>query len=298
MTKLGSTFVSDDPDSRGGDDGATGPAGPAGPTGDTGATGATGATGPAGEGTVVVGGRFAPPTAADFPTTINAAASTFTDDDFEGLLFTDLSTDTNNANLIMRVKPIPSGTWTATVKLTRLLKGINFNAVGIVLRDSGTSQNIVFHLQHDGSYDIGIAKYNGNTFSANIAVSTRFSDDTKWFQIEDDGVDFIYRVSSDGINFYELGREGRTVFFTTPDQLGFVINPENDAPVGLACTYWDDKDTVAVIAAPTNKLTSLSTGTPASASATGTTGTVLWNATHIYVCIATDTWKRVAIATW
>jgi hypothetical protein len=42
----------------------------------------------------------------------------------------------------------------------------------------------------------------------------------------------------------------------------------------------------------------ISAGTPASAAATGTAGTVLWDADYIYVCTATDTWKRVAIATW
>jgi len=38
--------------------------------------------------------------------------------------------------------------------------------------------------------------------------------------------------------------------------------------------------------------------TPASASATGTTGTIVWDADYVYVCTATNTWKRVAIATW
>jgi len=37
---------------------------------------------------------------------------------------------------------------------------------------------------------------------------------------------------------------------------------------------------------------------PASSSATGVAGTVSWDADYIYVCTATDTWKRVAIATW
>lgn len=37
---------------------------------------------------------------------------------------------------------------------------------------------------------------------------------------------------------------------------------------------------------------------PASASATGVAGTIIVTATYIYVCTATDTWKRVAIATW
>lgn len=38
--------------------------------------------------------------------------------------------------------------------------------------------------------------------------------------------------------------------------------------------------------------------TPASAAAAGTTGTICWDTGFIYVCTATNTWKRVAIATW
>lgn len=42
----------------------------------------------------------------------------------------------------------------------------------------------------------------------------------------------------------------------------------------------------------------LPTHTPASASATGTAGEVAWDANYVYVCTATDTWKRVALSTW
>ena len=38
--------------------------------------------------------------------------------------------------------------------------------------------------------------------------------------------------------------------------------------------------------------------TPASATATGTAGEICWDADYIYVCTATNTWKRSAIATW
>lgn len=38
--------------------------------------------------------------------------------------------------------------------------------------------------------------------------------------------------------------------------------------------------------------------TPASASATGTTGTICKDDDYIYVCTATDTWKRAALSTW
>ena len=38
--------------------------------------------------------------------------------------------------------------------------------------------------------------------------------------------------------------------------------------------------------------------TPSSATATGTTGQIAWDADYVYVCTATDTWKRSAITTW
>ena len=42
----------------------------------------------------------------------------------------------------------------------------------------------------------------------------------------------------------------------------------------------------------------LTTSTPASATATGTAGTLAYDASYIYVCISTDVWKRSAISTW
>ena len=38
--------------------------------------------------------------------------------------------------------------------------------------------------------------------------------------------------------------------------------------------------------------------TPASATATGATGEICWDANYIYVCTATNTWRRSAISSW
>jgi hypothetical protein len=38
--------------------------------------------------------------------------------------------------------------------------------------------------------------------------------------------------------------------------------------------------------------------TPASATATGTTGDIQWDANFLYVCTATNTWKRAVLLTW
>lgn len=38
--------------------------------------------------------------------------------------------------------------------------------------------------------------------------------------------------------------------------------------------------------------------TPASAGATGSTGDICWDSSYLYVCIATNTWRRISHATW
>jgi hypothetical protein len=47
-----------------------------------------------------------------------------------------------------------------------------------------------------------------------------------------------------------------------------------------------------------NRIRIATANTPASAGATGATGEIAWDADYIYVCTATNTWKRTAIATW
>ncbi len=38
--------------------------------------------------------------------------------------------------------------------------------------------------------------------------------------------------------------------------------------------------------------------TPASSGANGNKGEICWDASYLYICTATDTWERVAIAIW
>ena len=38
--------------------------------------------------------------------------------------------------------------------------------------------------------------------------------------------------------------------------------------------------------------------TPASATASGTKGDIVFDGDYIYVCVATNTWKRSALSTW
>lgn len=42
----------------------------------------------------------------------------------------------------------------------------------------------------------------------------------------------------------------------------------------------------------------ISNAAPASSSSNGLAGTIRYDANNIYVCVATNTWKKVAIDTW
>ena len=89
--------------------------------------------------------------------------------------------------------------------------------------------------------------------------------------------------SADGIKFYTnnsavakgvLDSSGRLLVGTSSDSGGALFQVNGDRiRVGTAKT-------------------------PASASDTGTAGEICWDASYIYVCTATNTWKRTAIATW
>ena len=44
--------------------------------------------------------------------------------------------------------------------------------------------------------------------------------------------------------------------------------------------------------------TGVPSAAPATATSAGAVGTITWDATHLYVCIAANTWVRASLATW
>ncbi len=69
-----------------------------------------------------------------------------------------------------------------------------------------------------------------------------------------------------------------------------------------AATSVADADLVPIVQGGANKkataglLRNLPTGTPASSSAAGVTGTILWDGNNIYVCVATNTWRLAPLS--
>lgn len=79
--------------------------------------------------------------------------------------------------------------------------------------------------------------------------------------------------------------------------------PLEDNPSGVSVTFrypntrlnGNDGETLATREWVT---TDMLDSPPSSASDTGTAGTIKVDSDYIYICVATDTWKRVAISTW
>lgn len=73
------------------------------------------------------------------------------------------------------------------------------------------------------------------------------------------------------------------------------VNPTDDGTTGTGSYVRASSPslTTPALASPT-----ISGSAPANASATGVAGTVVWDSSYVYVCVATNTWKRAAIATW
>lgn len=110
------------------------------------------------------------------------------------------------------------------------------------------------------------------------------------------GVDFFNsNLRHTGTNFYIDSNNGAAsgiVYFR--DGSGFTswLTKDGSGHVGINTL------TPAAVSLDVNGTFRVNTVTPASSGAAGVAGQIAWDANYIYVCIATNTWKRVAIATW
>jgi hypothetical protein len=132
---------------------------------------------------------------------------------------------------------------------------------------------------------VGVA---GNT---NIGGALRFHTNTAL-----PGTASISKDATFGLNFY--ASTGSTYDFTIFNAAGtgLLVNPTGTSALTAFDTFTATGTLIANAASNAFRITTAQT--PASAGATGTAGTIAWDTSYIYVCTATNTWKRVAISTW
>lgn len=145
--------------------------------------------------------------------------------------------------------------------------------------ENGTNQTIRAELSSTGVWKVNsIQNLSGGTLTI-TALTSKFVGDV---QINAQGnLQFADSDSSNYVGFQAPTSITSNVLWTLPNTDGTVGQVlKTDGAGTLSWTYPFDSSA------------------PGSASATGTQGQIAYDSNYVYVCIATNTWKRAALATW
>jgi hypothetical protein len=90
------------------------------------------------------------------------------------------------------------------------------------------------------------------------------------------------------------GTELTTTASVSGDALIFVVTDPSSNAVTKTVTALNLLSNSANVRATSIK----GTTAPATANATGVAGEIRYDSTYVYVCVATNTWKRAQLSTW
>jgi hypothetical protein len=157
----------------------------------------------------------------------------------------------------------------------------------VAISTSGTGRLFV---DASGQVGIGAAPLSGHQFTVNGSNLARICLQTAALgQTTADG----FSLETDSSATYFTNRENTPSIFYTNNTERLRIDSSGRLLVGTPSNSGG-----ALLQVNDNRIRIATAKTPASASDTGTAGEICWDADYIYVCTATDTWKRTAISTW
>ena len=119
--------------------------------------------------------------------------------------------------------------------------------------------------------------------SANVAKFTRTSEGSVKIGAGS-GISWVEGRNATDTNYQTIGLK-------TASTPGLILDTSGNVGIGTTSpsTYLDVNG---------NKIRIESSKTPASATATGSAGDICWDSSYIYVCVATNTWKRASLSSW
>lgn len=174
--------------------------------------------------------------------------------------------------------------------------------------EAGASANILFHVNgaERGRIDLnGLMTLNNGLMVTGNATATDFIGNWNG-KATSDVVSATGDVNED-VTGTKVFTDGLTMGFYGPtDEKAFLSAKDTNSSVTTNLLEYGATGILRVLEsakftqgleADEYKLTGLNAA-PASATAIGATGEIRYTADYIYVCVASNTWKRVALATW
>jgi hypothetical protein len=222
-------------------------------------------------------------TATNAASSIIGAYCNYGDGTFAGVRFGAVSSASFSADFV--VAPRNTGTFTEALRVTSLGRvGIGTTSPGVPLQvlNAGTGNNTnngaisLCRTTTVGStlYHMFSTAVSDEAFAFSVHGGTTFSDTTYTKYLASAGGIHIWYGATNATERARIDSSGRLLVGTSSDSGGALLQVNG------------------------NRIRIATANTPASAGATGTTGEIAWDADYIYVCTATNTWKRTAIATW
>lgn len=186
-------------------------------------------------------GTVVAPVDADFAwVNQNSATSTQVGD---GVVLTGAAAGSGDWEWAMRVKSAPATPYTITAYIVPSTFRENFRFDGLIFRQSSDGKFAAFGQfwnSFAGTPLISVRNYSGPTAFNAIVTDVNWLDQDRpfWLQISDDGTDRYYRLSSNGVTWYQFATDGRTSYFTA-DQVGFGINRRTAGTAVLTLLSWE-----------------------------------------------------------
>lgn len=271
--------------------GATGSTGPIGATGPVGATGATGATGASG----VPGGV----------TSIDGATGVVTNIARRVMATATGGTGAENgANTWAKLVTLNPGVNDSCHLLLGISTGASFQPQSAVVSvyayaHQPSPANPLVAVQIIGMPHSGYAFYSdafklvNNGYGQPVELWIKKSDQYQFISVTE-----ISRSAAAGTVTYNNGAAWQSA-----EPTGSAVNVRSTGVavggVPVVTTTGAQALSFKTLTSPViNNPTLTGAAVPATATSTGTTGQIAYDSTHLYICTATNTWRRIALASW